>query len=207
MKIRNFNDFVLNEQSLLEEEVQGDKAELTSKLVHLLDEMSKDADTIKGLINRGADVNAVDKESGGSVLHLAAMNNSLDLIEFCLKKGIPVDVTDKYKATPLSWASSSDALEAVQLLIKNGADIEAVDIDEMTALHHASYRNSIAVAKYLVSIGANVNAEDINGKTPIELAMEEKSKGAVKALSSSVDFANFEFDGKVYDFSKIIPQT
>ena len=207
MKIRNFNDFVLNEQSLLEEEVQGDKAELTSKLVQLLDEMSEDADTIKGLINRGADVNAVDKERGGSVLHLAATINNVDLVDFCLKKKIPVDIINKAKATPLHWACANKALEVVQFLIKNGADIEAVDEDEMTALHHASYRNSIAVAKYLVSIGANVNAEDINGKTPIELAMEEKAKGTVKALSSSVDFANFDFQGKVYDFSKIIPQT
>ena len=131
----------------------------------------------------------------------------MDLVDFCLKKKIPVDIINKAKATPLHWACANKALEVVQFLIKNGADIEAVDKDEMTALHHASYTNSIAVAKYLVSIGANVNAEDINGKTPIELAMEEKAKGTVKALSSSVDFANFDFQGKVYDFSKIIPQT
>lgn len=207
MKIRNFNDFILNEQSLFEEDVKKADPELTSKLVQLLDEMSEDVNTIKGLINRGADVNAVDTKRGGSVLHLAAMNNSVDLVDFCLKKGIPVDVTNKYKATPLHWACANKALEVVQFLIKNGADIEAIDEDGMTALHHASYTNSIAVAKYLVSIGANPNAEDKNGKTPIELAMEEKSKGTVKALSSSVDFSNFEFEGKVYDFSKLIPQT
>lgn len=207
MKIRNFNDFVINGKSLLEEDVKGVNPELTSNLVQLLDQMSEDSNTIKGLINRGADINAVDTKRGGSVLHLAAMNNDLDLIQFCLKKGIPVDVINKYKATPLSWASSSDALEAVQLLIKNGADIEASDEDGMTPLHHACYTNKTETVKYLISIGANPNAKDENGKTPIELAMEEKSKGAVKAMSSSIDFSNFEFEGKVYDFSKIIPQT
>lgn len=207
MKIRNFNDFILNEQSLFEEDVKKADPELTSKLVQLLDEMSEDSNTIKGLINRGADINAVDTKRGGSILHLAALNNNLDLIEFCLKKGIPVDVTNKYKATPLHWASSSDALEAVQFLIKNGADIEAVDENGMTALHHACYTNKTNNVKYLISIGANPKAEDKDGKTPIELAMEEKSKGSVKALSSTVDFGNFEFEGKVYDFSKLIPQT
>lgn len=207
MKIRNFNDFILNEQSLFEEDVKKADPELTSKLVQLLDEKSDDINTIKGLINRGADISAVDTKMGASVLHYAAMLDSVDLAELCLKKGITVDVTSKAKATPLHWASGNKALNIVQFLIKNGADIEAVDEDGMTALHHACSKNSTAVVKYLISIGANPKAEDKDGKTPIELAMEEKSKGSVKALSSTVDFGNFEFEGKVYDFSKLIPQT
>lgn len=207
MKIKNFNDFSINKNNLFEEDIQGFDAESTSMLKQMLDEKSDDVRTMKNLVKKGADPKVTDTELGGTLLHHAALLNSVELSDFCLKKGLTVAPLTKKLATPLHWAAGNNSVDVIRFLLDWGADVNVKDSDKQTPLHQASYTNSVDAIKILVSAGADSNAKDKNGKTPIELAMEEKSKGAVKAMSSSIDFSNFEFEGKVYDFSKIIPQT
>lgn len=172
MKINKFSDFILNENSLFEEDVKSDSSKLTLELVSEMDKKRPDVKKIKELVEAGADVKSTDSDSGASVLHIASATDNIDLAKLCLDNGVAVDVKDNSEFTPLLWAVSYDSPNVLKLLIDSGA---------------------------------NVNAKGSDGKSSFELAKSEDSKEALKILSSSFDFSNFKFEGKVYDFSKLIP--
>lgn len=54
-----------------------------------------------------------------TLLHWAAINNRLDIIQFLLDRGATVDaVGGELQATPLHWATRQSHLAAVVILVK-----------------------------------------------------------------------------------------
>ena len=68
-----------------------------------------------GIINS---VNSI----GGNCLHAAAAANRVEVIQFLINCGMPVNALDLYGLSPLHYAAESGGWESYQLLVKNGAN-------------------------------------------------------------------------------------
>ena len=81
---------------------------------------------IKGLLTKGADVNA-RSEIGWTPLHRAAANNqNSEVIEVLLRAGADVNARDKNGRTPLHGAAEGNQNpEVIEVLVRAGADVNA----------------------------------------------------------------------------------
>ena len=79
--------------------------------------------TVKDLLDRGAQVDARDKYADQTPLHLAAWYRHEDTIRLLLDKGAQIDAMDVYGHTPLyNAAFMGFSAYTARLLILNGAD-------------------------------------------------------------------------------------
>jgi len=137
------------------------------------------------MIEKGADVKAVD-ESGASVLAIAASVNNLEVARLLVAKGADVNTTDELGYTPLGNAVSAGnrSAELTGLLLDHGAKVNVASGDTveivkngkirigwMTPLLLAVPQAEYPVVEMLVKAGAKVNAKDIRGLTPLALAV------------------------------------
>ena len=100
--------------------------------------------------------------SGGSALHLAAINNRKEVVKLLIEKGANLNVkaNNQDGSTPLQWAVIGGNLEIVKMLIDAGAKINDKDTKGFTALDATLYEPEKAkeaklkIAEYLRSKGA-----------------------------------------------------
>lgn len=143
-------------------------------ILHLACERG-DLDTVKYLLDKGADTESVDTY-GFKCLHVAAMNGNLKVVKYLIEEvGIPVDQrTTKSNFTPLYL--STGYLDTLKYLESKGADFKATSISGETVLA-TSMLNSIDVIKYLL-LGdyCDVTAADNDGETALhKLASRDDS--------------------------------
>ena len=138
-------------------------------------------DVAKLLINRGADVDAMDKDDR-TPLHYAVRKNSLDVAKLLLDRGADVDAMDKDDRTPLHYAVRKNSLDVAKLLLDRGADVDAMDKDDRTPLHYAVRKNALDVAELLLDRGADVDAMDKDDRTPLHYAALKNSVDGAKLL-------------------------
>ncbi|XP_069594215.1 CARD- and ANK-domain containing inflammasome adapter protein-like [Ranitomeya imitator] len=91
-------------------------------------------------ILKNSDVNVVNS-SGETLLHVAASNGHVPVIEFLLSKGAKVDAKDKKRRTPLHRAAENGHVEAARVLLRAGANIYSLDNDSHSPLHLAAQNN------------------------------------------------------------------
>lgn len=77
------------------------------------------------LVSIGNDIN-YKLESSLSLLHIAAMYNNVDIIQFLLEQGLDINVCFDGKFTPLEFAVAHHSVEAVEFLIKRGAKLNTI---------------------------------------------------------------------------------
>ncbi len=144
----------------------------------------KKSDMAEEIIEAGANVNAVDKNSGCTVLMYAAMGDDSRAISKLLDRGAKLNATDRLGRTALMWALTSGLEgEAADRLIDRGADINAVDKEGWTALMYAiSKRHDIKMIRRLIGQGADVNVVDKKGRTPLKLAVASGNSSVVSIL-------------------------
>ncbi|MCM3539104.1 suppressor of fused domain protein [Priestia endophytica] len=123
------------------------------------------SETVKLIEEHPKALHASNRPSGETLIHVAAQYNRVDILEYLVKKGLPVDETlahDEVRCiTPLSYAASSQAYEAATWLLDQGADVNAgedAEYSHATALIAAAGRGDLKMVKLLMDRGANVNA-------------------------------------------------
>ncbi len=149
----------------------------------------------------GFDIEARD-EFGGTLLHMAAEKNTLDVARQLIDSGAGIEARDKSGDAPLHKAAESNSLDIARLLIDRCADIEAKSHGGWTPLHKAAESNSLDVASLLIDSGADIEANvDHSGWTPLHWATTWGSLDVVQLLIDSG--ADIEADTRSALFCRI----
>jgi ankyrin repeat protein len=78
-------------------------------------------ETVRILIDHGANPNSVDTLGMTPLMH-AASDNNIEVMKLLIEKGVDINAVDDYGWTALMHASYSLALESTELLVNEGAD-------------------------------------------------------------------------------------
>jgi uncharacterized protein len=140
-----------------------------------------DRDTLRSLLQKGADVNATEGD-GATALHWAAYRDDLEAVDLLIRAGAKVNVANDLGATPL-WAAAQNGSEAmVRRLLAAGANPNAKLLLGETVLMVASRAGNAAVAEQLLAKGADVNARAARNQTALIWAVAQKHPDVVKVL-------------------------
>ena len=151
-----------------------------------------DINEVRGLINKGANVNITHGFSR-TPLHEAAWGDHYDVAALLLQSGADIDARDHWKATPLHYAAWKNSVSVLRLLLSQGADIEAVTNHQFTGrgfsfyrhfhhnlfpgskpIHFAVRQKSNDAAKLLILHGAEVNVFDSRDASPLGILLDEQ---------------------------------
>ncbi|AAR83496.1 CNPV150 ankyrin repeat protein [Canarypox virus] len=128
---------------------------------------TRDIETLKVLISKGADVNTRDIDN--DVPLYKAMNitdNQIhnEIVDILLRNGADLNITNNYHFTPLHEAVFTSHWLTVKKLIYHGANINAKDETGKTPLH---YSRNKQITKLLIQHGADMNLQDVYGYSPM----------------------------------------
>eukprot|EP00752_Nemacystus_decipiens_P011987 g10627.t1 len=125
-------------------------------------------DVMRVLIERGADVNAVDWYQW-TPLHQAALLNRDETIDVLVEAGANIEARDDTGRTPLHCTASNRPHDALLALLKHGAHVNTQDNYQNTALHtavsYAGTEGAAEVVDLLLRSGADETILNANGKT------------------------------------------
>jgi ankyrin repeat protein len=154
---------------------------------------NQDIGSIKGLLLKGANINAQDEENNYTPLMYAVKNNKIDSLRYLLVRGANPNICAKNNISALHLAAILNRTKALKILLESNADIFAVDKYNKTfyqyinkdylsiiisdfyetkknaniALIEFCMLGSVKGAMYALQKGANINAKDDNGDTPL----------------------------------------
>jgi len=100
----------------------------------------------------GIDVNAPGA-SERRPLHRAAAANHVSIINYLVKQGAQVDITDKTGKTALHWAAMSGSAEACEVLVREGADMMVTNRGGKTPAHFSVETGRDNCLSYLLTAG------------------------------------------------------
>ncbi len=146
--------------------------------------MRGDRDSLRSLLQQGADVNAAQGD-GMSALHWAAQRGDADVVSMLVYAGANVGaVTRIGQYTPLHLAANAGNVAAVEALIKAGANVGARTTNTgATPLHMAALSGNADVIKALLDHGADINAKESEwGQTPLIFAASQNRVEAIRIL-------------------------
>ncbi|WP_341815922.1 ankyrin repeat domain-containing protein [Wolbachia endosymbiont (group B) of Idaea biselata] len=136
------------------------------------------------LIEIGVNVNQYDKHDM-NLLHYAAIDGRLSIIEYLIKKGADVNACGgKYDVKPLHYAAMNGHLNIVEKLIEEGANVNACDKCGTSPLHYAAMRGHFDVVVHLVENKADINLYDECSKKPLHYSIENCHLNSVDYLTA-----------------------
>lgn len=137
-----------------------------------------------GLIDRCGVERAVN-ELG--LLHLAVSLGRMDLVQWLLDLGAPVQARDRRERTPLFFAANRRMARA---LLQAGADPEVRDLAGNTPLHAAAKAGRVDVVALLAREQQRLHTQDKRGLTPLHAAAMRGRVNCVRYLLSRGAQAN-----------------
>ncbi|WP_342224629.1 ankyrin repeat domain-containing protein [Spiroplasma endosymbiont of Asaphidion curtum] len=134
--------------------------------LYFCNKLDNNVETVKLLLDNGADVNIIIDNDNNTILHLTIWENNFTFAKELLtnqnsKNKINVNAINNYKNTPIMGAIQNNNIEIVKLLLEHGSDINAKAENGITPLHLAAQNGYLAIVKLLLANGADVN-EKIN---------------------------------------------
>jgi ankyrin repeat protein len=141
-------------------------------------------DSVRFLLERGANSNIKDEVTKTSALHQAICSPTAprpnpaeeQIIKLLIENKANVDSNDNYGNTPLHQALNFNRLEAVQVLISNKANPDVANSAGVTPLHLAVSKGSVEAVEILIKAGADVNLKTGGQMTPLDIARAEVKK-------------------------------
>ena len=143
-----------------------------------------DLAAVKGALESGADVNAVDR-SGGTALHQAAVNRHVPIVKVLLAAGADAKIADSAGRTALHLAARYLQPEIAKLLLDAGADVDALDTEGNTPLLDAIFaaREDSTIVRVLLAAGADRDRKNKHGVSPQSLAQTSSNQSKKKWLA------------------------
>jgi ankyrin repeat protein len=127
----------------------------------------------KLLIERGADVNALDEEKW-TPLHFASRFGHLDVAKWLLAHGASVNSQKKDGWTPLHSAAYRGHFQIARILLDHKARVNIRDNDGRTPLHRAfespESTGQSEVVRLLLDHNADLHVGDNSGNSPLHFA-------------------------------------
>lgn len=109
-------------------------------------------ETVKALLDAGADVNVASKESMKvSPLASASAAGQLEIARVLIEHGANVNARASGDFTPLHESAASGRIEFAKLLLENGADVNARTTEGKTPLDYAREHNRTEMVELLAS--------------------------------------------------------
>lgn len=103
--------------------------------------------------------------NGESALLLAASRGHYDVVQYLLRAGLPVNMSDELNNTALMFAAFHNHVAIVSLLLDWGADLTAANADGWDALQMAVRRGSRAsqrvIEKHILSLLHDTRTETL----------------------------------------------
>ena len=120
-------------------------------------------------INKGADVNAKNKEGWTTLIFAVRYNQNSEIIRMLVGLGADVNAKDKSGYTALTHAVLfTSNFKIMRMLSDLGADVNAKDKDGCTVLMLvARFNQNPEIIRILSDLGADVNAKDKDGCTAL----------------------------------------
>ncbi len=150
------------------------------------------AETVKSLLDKGADINALDEE-GATPLIEAAGFGRLAIVKMLLQRGANLETRSNSGGTALhaaacdcALATMPDTYDVVKLLLEKGANINARDNEGYTPLMIASEGGVVKteIVKLLLENGANTRLKNAHGETAFRIALKNKVTDVVRLLKN-----------------------
>lgn len=123
-------------------------------------------DTVRLLMERGANPNAVDYMFRDTPI----IGASAGVTEELLEHGADINAVDANQDTALTCAAFNGETDVVRILLEHGANIDAADQDKRTALLDGVYKGSPDLVRLLLEHGADTEARDSKGDTALLMA-------------------------------------
>ena len=140
----------------------------------------------KILIQAGAKLDNVCKDTKNTIMHSAAKGGSCSILKWLLKEGIPPDSRNHEGATPLFRAVEFRHLKLVQYLLRHCANVNAKDKHGTTPLHLATRLGFTEIAAELLMNAADVNAQDGEGNTPMHVVRQQTTYNTLLYITLSL---------------------
>lgn len=137
-----------------------------------------DAAAAIALINRGMDVNTVDRQ-GNSLLTQSVQRDLPELFDYLLQRRARVNPRNRNGETALSIAAYHGRARYVQRLVEAGAE---VNFFGWPPLAYAAYNGHTEIVEYLIKRGADVDAKTENGSTALFFASRFGHAETVRTL-------------------------
>ena len=186
-------------------------------------------DVVAFLIEKGADLNAVDSD-GNTAIMIASSRNNAEVVEMLLGHKASVLLRNKDGQTALHIAAAKLNAKIVAALLESkpqvgvssaGTDVRGVDVDGVdpagrTPLMLAADNEGYVlddVMQVLLAKGAQIDAQDPQGNTPLIIAAKAGSMSGVRFLlkkGASVNLKNtagetaLKFAKKIHENKRII---
>lgn len=129
----------------------------------------EDKDFAKYLIEKGADVNAVDDFNQSTFLQDAITYSATDAAVLAVEKGADLSVKTEEGLSPLHLAIYKSNNQIAKAIILKKGNINAQDNCGWTPLHLAAYMGNKEIVSLLLSSGAQINALNDDGRTPLDV--------------------------------------
>ncbi|KAJ1209257.1 hypothetical protein NDU88_004635 [Pleurodeles waltl] len=148
-----------------------DPKNLLSGFLHL----SKTADTREGATHEILLRNEI-------LLHNAAKNNNLEVMEQLLKENVNLNAQNNLKRTALHFAVAGNHYHVVEFLLKNQAQVNIADQHGLMAIHLAAWNADLNIMVILLKAGANQKATNEDGMNALHFAAQNKNDAIMRYL-------------------------
>ena len=153
--------------------------------LHLATEQGR-TNTIKLLLNSGADPNKANNIDGATPLCIASQEGHTDIVNLLLGAGADPNKASDEGANPILVAAQEGHFGVVKLLLGAGSDPNKAKNDGATTLCIASQEGYTGIVKLLLGAGADPNKDMNEGIPPLLLATQEGHTDIVEIIENHI---------------------